>query len=273
MRFAAARLLAASASASSARCCGGTRLARTWCRQTELAYFAGLKGRHLFYSSSRSYRSSSYNNREDAAVVSFEEQRELTFQKVSKLIGDKKKAEVRLSPRDKDFLSELLEKDTGKLNNFWLNAVVLRPSLLELPSPSVLLAWERMLVLELEAPRKEATSLLCIAPKSLLSRPADAKGRLLEWRSFCLGKGYRSWCGVLARAPQVLMQPASAWAEREETLAESFGARRMKTLLDCSPGVMVEDEDVLKEKVLTTSNENVWKALKNYLLLLFIETI
>ncbi len=48
---------------------------------------------------------------------------------MAKLIGDKQKAEVVLSDKDKAFLSALLEP-TGKLGNFWLDVVVARPELL-----------------------------------------------------------------------------------------------------------------------------------------------
>lgn len=59
------------------------------------------------------------------------EQKKLTLQKVSKLMGDKtrQKQPVTLKQRETEAITGLLNPD-GKLSNFWLDLIVARPALL-----------------------------------------------------------------------------------------------------------------------------------------------
>ncbi len=115
---------------------------------TAIASFARRSGKAGRRCSLRSLRTSlhpgislrsasSRADRDSAAGVDPTEQRELTFQKVAKLLGDKRKAPVLLSDRDKDLLADLIEP-SGKLKNFWLDIIVARPELLTLNSQTLL---------------------------------------------------------------------------------------------------------------------------------------
>lgn len=107
-----------------------------------------------------------------------------------------------------------------------------------------------MLVDELGAPRSEVKPFLQHCPGELLARPQEAKARLSEWKQFCANRRLSSWCGILGTVSEVLLSHSDQWAEREAELGEFFCPKTLRKLFISTPSVLVEDWQLLQEKVL-----------------------